>query len=301
MNIESLIMFCHVVEEGTISGAARIGYVSQPAVTKQIRQLENRYNALLFNRAGNKLSLTEAGATLYDYAKEIVQFYKRSQEAVDYINGKLETFLNVGASQTIGEYTLPELLGDFTKNHENIRFNLSIGNTPEILSKLRDNIIDIGLVEGILEEEKKLIDQDIIIDKLSTDELIVITSPSHRWRERKEVNVWELTEEKMIWREQISGTRRLIENALKDRGIIENINWFMELGSIQSIKSAVEADLGIAFIPKQTVKRELRFGLLREVKVSNFNLSRDLYMIQKNHRFRKIGLGKFIQFVKERK
>lgn len=293
MNIESLQMFCVVVEEGSITEAARKGYVSQPAVTKQIRQLEDRYDALLFHRADNKLILTEAGTVLYPYAKEIVEYYKRSQEAVGNLTGNMDTHLNVGASLTIGEYILPDLLGAFSRKYENIKFNLSIGNTPDILVKLRNNIIDIALVEGIIED-----DTNLTIEKFSDDELILVTPYEHRWKDKKEIDIQQLTEEKMIWREPISGTRTIVENALKDEGVFHNIQGFMELGSVQSIKSAVEADLGVSLMPRITVKKELKFGLLREVKINNFHLTRDLFIVQKNHRFRKIGVSNFVSYIK---
>lgn len=300
MNIEHLIMFCHVVEQGSISEAARSGFVSQPAVTKQIRQLENRYNTRLFNRTTRKLSLTETGEILYEYAKEMIYYYKKSQEAVSLVAEESEIYLHIGASPTIGDYLLPELLGVFTKKNRNLKFNLTIGNTPAIFEQLKNNIIDVALVEGITDEEYSAADKKITIEKFTNDQLILIAAPNHHnWIEREEINIQELKGQKMIFRETISGTRRIIEKALKEHGVFDSLDCFLELGSIQSIKSAVEADLGISIVPKVTVKRELKFGLLREIKIKNVHLSRDLYIVQKNHRFPKIGLNKFINFVKE--
>ncbi|WP_066371071.1 LysR family transcriptional regulator [Neobacillus fumarioli] len=291
MNIESLKMFCLVVEKGSISEAARLSFVSQPAVTRQIRQLEEQYKAVLFDRTAGKLTPSKTGKILYPYAKEIVTYFKRSVEAVQEETAKLEVVLHVGASLTIGEYLLPGILGDFSKHYPTLKLNLSIGNTPHILSMLENNDIDIAFVEGSVEEG------ELIIKKFADDELILVTSSQHRWREKGQIQIEELPEEKMIWRETDSGTRQIIENELEKHDILEKIKSTMELGSYQSIKSAVEAGLGVSILPKLTVTKELKYGILHEIKVANFKISRNLWMVQKNYRFQKTGLHQFIDFI----
>lgn len=292
MNLESLKMFCRVVDEGSISKAARLGFVSQPAVTRQIHQLEEQYGTLLFERVDGKLKLTEAGKVLYPYAKEIIEYIKRSFEAIHEITGNQETVLHVGASLTIGEYLLPGLLGSFRKRYPDIKFSLTIGNTPTILTKLENNDIDIALVESAVNNE------NFITEKFAEDELILVVPSNHHWKSRKKININELPEEKMIWRESDSGTRLIVEDALKEYGILDKIESAMELGSMQSIKSAVEADLGISLLPKLTVSKELKYGTLREIKIADFHLTRDLWMVKKTHRFQKTGLSYFIDFIR---
>lgn len=116
MNIENLKLFCLVVEEGSITNAARISYISQPAVTKKISQLENEYGTLLFERNGGRLELTKAGEVLYPYAKEVIENIKRSFDAVQKMTGNEEVNLHIGASLTIGEYLLPQILGMIKKD-----------------------------------------------------------------------------------------------------------------------------------------------------------------------------------------
>jgi DNA-binding transcriptional LysR family regulator len=292
MNIESLKMFCAVVDVGSISKAARIRFVSQPAVTRQIHQLEELYRTLLFERVDGKLILSEAGKVLYPYAKEIIEYMNRSKEAIQELTGNQDTILHVGASLTIGEYLLPGLLGSFSKRYPDIKFSLTIGNTPTIISKLDNNDIDIALVEGAVKSET------LIIEKFSEDELILVAPFSHRWKDRKKIEMKELPEEKMIWREPDSGTRLIVEGALKENGILDKIESAMELGSMQSIKSAVEAELGISLLPKLTVVKELKYGTLCEIKIADFHLTRDLWMVQKTHRFQKTGLRHFIDFIR---
>lgn len=292
MNIESLKMFCLVVDEGSISKAARLSFVSQPAVTRQIRQLEELYGAKLFERTAGKLTLSVEGEILYPYAKEMVEYSKRSFEAIQEITANQETVLNVGASSTIGEYLLPGLLGNFSKSYPDLKFSLSIGNTPNILAKLENYDIDIAFVEGAVEND------DFIREKFTDDELILVTSSNHNWKDKNQIHIHELPEEKMIWREADSGTRQIVENALQAFGVLDNIKSAMELGSYQSIKSAVEADLGVSILPKLTVARELKYGTLHELKVCELSISRDLWMVQKTHRFKKTGLKYFIDFIR---
>jgi len=289
MNIESLKMFCLVVDEGSISKAARLSFVSQPAVTKQIRHLEELYCANLFERKNGRLTISEEGKKLYPYAKEIVEYSKRSFEAV---TANQETVLNIGASLTIGEYLLPDLLGNFIKSYLDLKFSLSIGNTPNILSKLENNEIDIAFVESAVQNDS------FIREKFADDELILVTSATHKWMDKSQIQIHELPEKKMIWREADSGTRKIVEDALNAHGVLDNIKSTMELGSYQSIKSAVEADLGVSILPKVTVARELKYGTLHELKVSGLHISRDLWMVQKTHRFKKTGLKYFIDFIR---
>lgn len=293
MNLESLRMFCLVVEEGSISQAARLSFVSQPAVTRQIRQLEEMYKTKLFERNAGKLTLSKAGEILYPFAKEMVEYSKRSFEAIHELTGNQDIVLHIGASLTIGEYLLPGLLGEFNRSYPDLKFSLSIGNTPTILSKLNNNDIDIAFVEGAVDND------DLLREKFTDDELILVTAPTHRWSKKNQISIQELPEEKMIWREPDSGTRQIVEAALTEHSILNHIKSAMELGSYQSIKSAVEADLGVSILPKLAVTKEIKNGTLLEVKINDFHISRDLWMVQKSHRFKKSGVKYFIHFIRK--
>ncbi|MGG3911645.1 LysR substrate-binding domain-containing protein [Peribacillus simplex] len=131
------------------------------------------------------------------------------------------------------------------------------------------------------------------------DDLLITGNcpPDHTWRDRKEIQVEELGNERMIWRESISGTRLIVENMLREHGILENIENYMEIGSTQAIKSAVEAGLGISILPRLSLARELDQGFLREVGISGINITRDLWLVRKNRRFNKIGVSNFVNFL----
>ncbi|ASN05793.1 LysR family transcriptional regulator [Virgibacillus necropolis] len=293
MNIGNLEMFCRVIEEGSISQAARIGYVSQPAVTSKIRQLEKHYGAELFDRTGGKLNLTESGSALYLFAKEIIDCFKRSEEAVKGIANLEATTLNIGASLTIGEYLLPGILGEFQKENRNVNFNLAIGNTPNIVAQLENRDIDIALVEGIVTHD------DLNIEKFAEDELIMVIPSNHRWNDRSKINIEELPQEKMIWREKNAGIREIVENVLRENNVLEKVKGHMELGSTQSIKSAVEAGMGISILPRLSVTRELELGVLKHVTISDIHITRDLWVVKIASRFPKKSMNSFIFHLKK--
>ncbi|MBT2668573.1 LysR family transcriptional regulator [Bacillus sp. ISL-4] len=291
MKLENLKMFCLVVDEGSISQAARLSFLSQPAVTRQIHQLENYYNTLLFDREEGRLRVTEAGKLLYPFAKAIVNDFNHSKEVIQQSTGKYNANLIVGASLTIGEYLLPSLLGRFKKQQPEIKVTLTIKNTPRVLEDLSNDVIDLALVEGLVENS------DFIVDKFAEDELILVCPSDHPWKDRKKIQLEELGNERMIWRESISGTRLIVENMLREHGVLEKIESYMEIGSTQAIKSAVEAGLGISILPRLTVARELEQGFLREVGISRIDITRNLWLVRKNNRFNKIGVSKFVNFL----
>ncbi|MCG7336659.1 LysR substrate-binding domain-containing protein [Sporosarcina sp. ACRSM] len=292
MNIENLKIFCLVVDEGSISQVARLSFVSQPAITRKIHQLEDFYGTLLFDRSEGKLRVTETGKILYHFAKAIVNDFNHSKEVIQQLTGESNIHLTVGASLTIGEYFLPSLLGRFKKQKPDIRVTLSINNTPRVLEELSNDVIDLALVEGLVE------DNAFKVEKFAEDELVLVCPSDHPWKDRKEIQIQELANERMIWREAISGTRLIVENTLREYGILEKIESYMEIGSTQAIKSAVEAGLGISILPKLTVTRELEQGFLHQVEIAGIKMTRNLWLVQKNKRFSKAGVSDFIEFIK---
>jgi LysR family transcriptional regulator, transcriptional activator of the cysJI operon len=168
---------------------------------------------------------------------------------------------------------------------------LTIKNTPSILENLSNDVIDLAMVEGIVENN------DFIIEKFADDELVLVYPSDHPWRDRNEINIEELANERMIWRESISGTRLIVENMLRKYGVLDKIESYMEISSTQAIKSAVEAGLGISVLPRLTVARELEQGLLREMKIRDIQMKRNLWLVKKPQRFNRMGVSKFIEFI----
>ncbi|HLR68255.1 MAG TPA: LysR substrate-binding domain-containing protein, partial [Virgibacillus sp.] len=229
---------------------------------------------------------------LYEYAKEIISLTSQSEEVIKQSIGKNESAIAIGASYTIGEYLLPQVLGDFQKSHRNIKFSLSIGNTPNIISELENNNVHIALVEGIVENK------ELHTEKISRDELILVVSHDHPWNQKQEIEIADIASEKMIWREENSGARKIIENTLSEYNILDKIKSRMELGSTQAIKSAVEANLGIAILPKLSVLKELELGVIKQIDISKIQLKRELFMVKKPLRFPHEILRHLITYIK---
>lgn len=291
MNMEHLRMFCLVVDEGSISQAARLNYISQPAVTNQIRQVENYYGTDLFHRTDGRLTLTEAGKKLYPFAKEMIDHLQRSEEAVKSIEKAYESSLHIGASLTIGEYFLPKKLGEFQRQEHPPKTSLFIANTPEVIAKLTNLDIDLALVEGVVE------DKECEPIKYDEDELIVIVANNHPWAKRTSISIDEIPQEQMILREETAGVRKIIHKTLHEHGVPTNIPSFMELGSTQAIKSAVEAGLGVSILPKLSVQQELFHQQLVHVPIEGVTFKRDLFIVKKKSRFPKKTVNDFIDFI----
>ena len=144
MNLESIKIFCDVAETKSFTQAAQNYFISQPAVTKQMKQLENYYNVTLFDRNERKLKLTKAGETFYPFAKELIRINEIAFQAIQNELNEQNHRLVIGASFTIGEYLLPQVISEFKKQNTNVQIELSIGNTPSVLEKLNLNEVDVA-------------------------------------------------------------------------------------------------------------------------------------------------------------
>ncbi|MFD2044524.1 LysR family transcriptional regulator [Ornithinibacillus salinisoli] len=293
MRIGYLETFCQVVEEGNISKVAKNNFITQPAITKQIRQLETLYGTQLFERNNGNLVVTTTGKRLYEIAKQLVFDYNQSFAMIDQVKGIESSSLKIGASFTIAEYILPHVLGEFKKIHSNIDITLEVSSTPNILHRLRENKIGMALVEG-----EVYTDEDLIVNKFAEDELVLVCSPDHRtFALSQSVRVEDLSHEKFIWREENSGTRLLVEKMLGENWS-DIINIYMELGSTQAIKGAVEINLGVAILSSLVIDTELKQNMLKKINIENVELKRDLWAVQRKERFVNKLEGEFIKFIK---
>ncbi|KIL49401.1 LysR family transcriptional regulator [Jeotgalibacillus soli] len=294
MNIENMRSFCLVVENGSVSQAARLSFISQPAVTRQVKQMEDEYGALLFERKDGKLELTAAGKTVYDFARNIVDEYDLSQEAVQELIGKESSALVIGASLTIGEYLMPTILGSYKKKEPDITIHVSILNTPAILEQLNQREIDLALVEG------QVPDGDYRIYEFAKDELTLVTHPRHPFVKRESVTLDDVAKEVLICREANSGTRFQVERELERVGGLKEQS-ILEMGTTQAIKNAVEEGLGVSILPALAVAKECHLGSLKRVKLEGFHVERFFKMVQKPRRFDKKSVRAFVDWMEEKK
>lgn len=296
VKIEVLDTYCKVVEEGSISEVAKRKYISQPAITRQIRQLEEAYNTLLFNRDKGKLIVTKEGKELYNLFKEIVYKYKLSFERLENLKDEREHHLSIGSSFTIGEYVLPNLLGKFKYYNPTVEINLIVNSTPKIIKKLEGDEIGLALVEGEVKNS------NLIARKFLEDELVVICSIHHeKWGGIDKIDLEELLNEKLIWREKKSSTRKWLEKRLFQHKKLDKCNIYMELGSNQAIKNAVEHNLGVAIMSNLAVEHELESSMLKKLRIRNLNLKRSLWVVKKKRSFYRKIEQNFLQFLMDQK
>ncbi len=288
---ERYLLFKATADCGGFSKAARQLHLSQPAISMQVRALEDLYGAKLFDRA-RQTTLTEAGRILYRYVEQCLELHETARKAINEATGVVSGSLRLGATLTIGEYILPKLVGLFLKENPEVAYTMEIANTEVVEGKLVANELDLGLIEGPVDHPQ------LSVERFLRDELVVVLPASHRWATRKTVTVEELLSERLILRETGSGTRMVLEDRLEERGLRGKVKVAAEFGSTQAIKEAVLAGLGIAVISACTVRRETETGLLRMARVRDLDLGRDLNIFYNKHRFRTRAAEVFLEFLR---
>ena len=245
--------------------------LTQPAVTLQIKALEQEVGVQIFDRSGSHISLTPAGSVLLRYADKIARLEDAALAALSPFAEEQSGELRIGASLTIAQYVLPHLLGAFQQHHPKIRLHVETCNTEQVLDSLHSQSIAIGFVEG------PTMRRDMRTEKFLDDEIVLIVAPAHEWSERETVEPGELKQERFLMRERGSGTRRVVELALQKRGIrMKQLNVAMLLDSTEAIITAVEAGLGVAFASRWSIGKELQLRTVRVVPIRGLNIVRPL-------------------------
>jgi DNA-binding transcriptional LysR family regulator len=276
--------------------AAEELFLTQPAVTLQVKTLEQQLGVQIFDRSGPRISLTPAGALLLKFADKIDHLESAALEALSKFAGEPRGELRIGASLTIAQYILPHILGEFQRQHPQIRTHVTTCNTEQVLEALLAHKISVGFVEG------PTLRRDIRTEIFLEDELVLMTPPAHEWSERPFVDAEELIHERLLMRERGSGTRRVVEIALQKRGIkAKQLNPAMEFDSTEAIITAVEAGLGVGFASLWSISKELQLGTLRAVPIRGVRIPRPLSVAYAvGHEPQGVALT-FLQFVRSRR
>jgi DNA-binding transcriptional LysR family regulator len=269
-----LKVFRTVAERLSFRQAAESLYLTQPAVTQQIKILEDELGLPLFDRSGSKVSLTVAGQKLLSHAQAIAELAAAAERDLARLKGITRGKLQIGASTTIAQYVLPRLLGDFAGVYPAIELSVVGANTEQVVNGVVSGTFALGLIEG------PAMRRELKSERFLTDTLAVITSPANDESGQGIVPAEVLTRSRLILREQGSGTRHVVEAALRKAGVrISRSNVIMELDSTEAIKSAVEAGLGIGFVPRRAIHKELKLGTLAELNVVGLKIERDFLIV----------------------
>ncbi len=290
MNRNHLALFHIVAQAGSISRGAEAARVSQPAVSKQIAELEDELGVRLLERQHRGCRLTEAGSILAEYASHWRTVEKEAERAIAEYRGLKRGRLAVGASLTIGGHVLPETIAEFRRRFPEIELQLEIANTPNIQQALINGSIELGLTEGPMENDE--LESTVFFQ----DELVAVAAPGHPLLKRKDVRVRDLCREPFIQREEGSGTRAVVEQALRRRGL--KIKPFLSLASPEAIKNMVALGLGITVVSRLIVELELQKGLLKIIPVKDLAIQRPLHLQRVRDRSQSPAAAKFLEVLK---
>jgi DNA-binding transcriptional LysR family regulator len=270
MNRNHLALFHAVAQAGGISRGAERLHVSQPAVSKQIKELEDALGVCLLERLPRGSRLTDGGKLLAQYVQRMAVVEEETARAIQEFRGLKRGRLAVGASTTIGAYLLPQVFGEFHRQHPDIELQLEIANTETIQNQLMEGSIEVGLTEGLMEAEH--LDSEVFHE----DELVAIAPCGHPLLKQKRVSTRELCRESFILREAGSGTRAVVERALGKRGM--TVKPVLSLASPEAIKRAVIAGVGIAIVSRLAIGCELQMGSLAVIPVKDLVIRRPLHL-----------------------
>jgi len=293
VNLNLFKTYVRVVETQNLSRTAEEFGLSQPAVTKQIQALEDMYGILLLERSGRRLKTTEAGETLYYWARELIKVIDKTEQAMEEVSESHKGSLYLGASTIPGQYILPFVIKNFKDKYPSINIRMDIADTEKIFSRVAEREIDIGVVGAWINNRKVKGFQWL------EDELVVVLPENHKLARLNEIDVKNLVNERWIFRERGSGTRKAIEEMLAVNGIKKDeLNVYIETGSTEAVLAAVESGMGLSIVSRWAVKRIDSYRKIKPIKITNSKANRFIYIIYPRQKARRKSVNKFIEYVK---
>ena len=288
LTLRQLKIFSQAARRSSLTRAAQDLHLSQPAVSMQIKQLEESVGMPLFDRVGKRLQLTEAGRELNRYSREITAKVDEIAQVMDEIKGLRRGSLTIAVATTVSQYAIQAVAG-FHRRYPGIRVSLDVTNRKSLLSQLETNEADIVLM-GFPPKKGKL-EAVPFMD----NPLVVIAAADHRLAGRKTVKLSEIVGETFLLREPGSGTRQAIERYLRRKGVSLSATLFMS--GNEAIKYGVEAGLGLAIVSRHTISLELKTGRLCELPVRGFPLVRQWYIVRPTAKRYSAAARAFAEFV----
>ena len=289
-----LQVFHAVAKHLSFTKAAETLFMTQPAVTFQIKQLEEHFNARLFERGHGQISLTDAGRVVFDYAERILGLSTELDARLKDMTGQITGPLLIGASMTIAEYLLPQVLGEFNGRYPGVVPRLLVANSEMVQNQVAEHSLDIGFIEG-----DSLL-PSLVTEFMCEDELLVVCAPSHPLAKLNSIAPGLLAQHAYVSREPGSGTREVSDHYLQKLGIAPDfLQPVMELGSPEALKGLVATGRGFAIMSRSTVIKETHMGLLIGVPLAP-RLVRNLALVYSKQKFYSKLVSNFVAFAKER-
>lgn len=291
MNLNQLWIFYNVARCKSFSLAADELFLTQPAISSQIRRFEVFYGVRLFERFGRSIQLTGQGRALFSYATKVFDLIQEAESVLGDMKGVKGGHLKIDASRTLGAYYLPDVLCAFGAKFPEVRIQMQVLNTQKVMENVLNFQSDLGFVARKEQNEK------VVYLPFIEEELVLIVSPEHELARRNSVPPTTLNGQRFILREAGSGTREDLEQFLREQHLA--INVVMELGSNEAIKRAVEKGLGVSVISVNAIQRELKSGSLKAIRLPGERATRKFYVIHHKDRYMSNLLNCFLQTVTE--
>ena len=289
-----LQVFHAVAKHLSFTKAAEALFMTQPAVTFQVKQLEEHFNTRLFERGHGRNTLTPAGHLVLEYAERILALSAELELRLKEMTGEVGGLLLVGASTTIAEFLLPQVLGDFKSKYPRVQPRLTVANSETVENRVAEHTLDIGFIEASSHRDS------VVTDVCCEDELQAVCAPSHPLARLKAAAPRQLMQYPFISREPGSGTREVIDKYLHDADISPDmLNTVMELGSPEALKGLVATGLGFTILSRVAVTKETRLGHLVRVPLQP-RLIRNFSVVYPKEKFRSKLVNTFVQFAKDR-
>lgn len=294
MDTRQLAAFCEVVERRSFSdAAARLG-VTQPAVSQQVRALEQRLGTQLLDRSGRRVEPTEAGMRLYRGAQRMLACEDQLLEELGEPEGPLRGTLEIGASTGPAAIVLPLLLCEFQRDNPDLRVELSVSDTQSVVELVAERRLELGIVGAARRH------RSVAFEPFFRDEVILVTPPAHPFA-GKTIELDELSRGPLIVMQQGAGVRQMVEDELRKSGRrLRDLEAPLELGLQESVRSAVQAGYGVSFISRRAVESDLAAGTLAEARVQGLDLAREIWIARAAGRAGSSAAQAFVAFAHER-
>ena len=285
MTLRHLKIFLAVYETGSTTAASEVLRIAQPSVSVALKELEEHYGVVVFERFSRRLLVTEAGKELYQYAQHLVRLFDETEEAMERL-GEAGT-LRIGSSITIANYFLTDYIRSFREAFPKVSVRVIIENTDTIEQLLMENEIDLGLVEG------RTRSRFILSVPYRKDSLVMICAPSHSFASVKRVTTDALLKENLLLRERGSAVRELFDARMREKGITVEPIW--QSVSTQALIRAVKEGFGISVLPYYLVKDEIDRGEVTAFSVEDLDLSRQFAIAYHRNKFHTVAMEHFIE------
>jgi DNA-binding transcriptional LysR family regulator len=293
VDLRHLVTLRTVVEKGSFSQAAEELEISQPAVSFQIRALEKRLGHRLLDRSGRRVSLTESGEVVYDYARRIIGLEAEMEREVGEVGTRVSGRLVIGSTAGPAELLLPRVLGAFHRAYPEVRISLVVTDTQSVCDRVLDDELEIGVV-GAGRSQRGLEFESFV-----RDELVLIVPPGHHLAARRRLSLEDLVAEPVLMQQEGSGVRAALEEAMRAVGLRDrDLDIPMELGLQQSVKAAVLDGFGITVISRLAVEREVSEGTLVALAITDPELARDFSVVRHAGRTPRRVVTTFLEFAR---